>query len=316
MAKQTKKQSKELKNLIHKITEQSYLVKDIAQTLDYGLAEDIVRTVLPDFPHSYRTYLDLRYKETHKDFLPIIRCEHIHPYGLNSDEDTFAQLVALDKQYVSKQQVNKLVFPVNSYRIEAAYDSYKKIVFEDSIYLQLKPEVAFDYFFAMYWFNSPFAHFLFYAQRKNNKQITVEDLRNLPFPKLNATQYKELAPQLAELLNYYSYFYEQMGCFWGEFTEHFYRTKYIGTHIEYTFFQYTWDEFMQKILAIRRKMKLSLGVSRKVVKELLYEHFQAQKYIASALAYKINALEKEVARYLFQLYNLTAEEIALIENEN
>jgi hypothetical protein len=315
MAKRTTTQPQELKNLLAKITKQSYLVKDIAQVLDYGLAEEIVQTVLPHFPHYYQCYLDLRYKETHKNFVSIIRADYIHPYDFDSDCSAVAEIACLGSQHLSIQQVDKFVFPVNSYRIEAAYDTYKKIVFDDTIYLQLKPELNISEVLAMYWFNSPFAHFLLYAQRKNTKQLTIEDLGNLPFPPLSATQYKELAPQLSTLAGYHRYFQYEMEWFWDEFTEYFYHTKYIGTPVEYNFHQYSWEEFMKIILAIRRKMKVSLGVSQKEVKKLLYKEFQYRKHTASALAYKIKDLEKEVARYLYQLYKLTAEEIAWIENE-
>ncbi|MFY7788617.1 MAG: hypothetical protein ACOVQA_12175 [Thermoflexibacteraceae bacterium] len=314
MAKRTTTQPQELKNLLAKITEQSYLVKDIAQVLDYGLAEEITKTV-SSYPYCALDYLVSIPKDKHKDYAAAISSRDIHPYYHWIDDNDVIKIKDIDTQHYVQLQVEKLLFRVNSYRMEAWYDNRKKIVFYDTIALQCKPELNIDYYFAMYWFNSPFAHFLLYAQRKNTKQLTVEDLGNLPFPPLSATQYKELAPQLSTLAEYQWCFYCEIAMFWDEFTEYFYHTKYIGTPVEYNFHQYSWEEFMKIILAIRRKMKVSLGVSQKEVKKLLYKEFQYRKHTASALAYKIKDLEKEVARYLYQLYKLTAEEIAWIENE-
>ncbi len=209
--------------------------------------------------------------------------------------------------------VKKLVFPVNSHKLEAYYDKKKKASLIDTIWLEFQPDLNIDYLFAMVWFNLPISHFIFKHKRSNFSQIDSQDIGELFFPK--NIQFADNQKLLREIKIAYSILFDEINEFWYAFDEFFYNTRHIGKPIEDNFFHYTWEQFWKVVTEIRKNNGIEEYKPHAEGRKALFVVFRNQKFRLEALHSKITKIETELNHLVYKLYDLTEEEITIIENE-
>jgi hypothetical protein len=208
-------------NIIDKIAAKSYLVKDIAKNLDYGIAISEEYASKEKYIYILNCLSEANKKLCHK----VIVAENIYP---NNYKD-YDEVLYLPKEYESAmklQKVKKLVFPVKNYQLEAHFDSEKRVLLAETIWLEFYTnfEIDFqiDYNFAMLWFNLPITHFIFKHIRKNHLEIATTDIANLPFPKITPTQCLDFQKLIKQIKLAYKVLWEEINYFWAEYHEYFY----------------------------------------------------------------------------------------------
>jgi hypothetical protein len=304
-------------NIIDKIASKSYLVKDIAKNLAYDIFVPEEYAQKEKYIYIGNCLSEANKKLCHN----VIVAENIYPNNY-LDED---QVLYLPKEYepaMKLQKVRKLVFPVHNYQLEAHFDNEKRVLLADTIWLEFYKyfdtdfysDFQIDYNFAMLWFNLPITHFIFKHSRQNHLQIAINDIANLPFPKITPTQCLDFQKLIKQIKLAYKVLWEEINYFWDKFNEYFFNTRTIGKPVEDNFYQYSWQYFWKVISEIRKNNGMENYEPSAKGKKALYNHFYQQQFKVQAIRKELQLFENQANSLIYTFYNLSEEEIAQIEN--
>ncbi len=310
-------------SIVGKIAENAYQVKEIAQNLCYGA----------DTPHKYGHFFELACKERYfkkgKQYIHnalVSNClgdykAHVLILPEKADfltrELADANIAPLPYSYMGLAQSYakpKLIFPVHRFFLKCAFDTEKHFVLDDSIVLHFEPATPINYCFASLYFQSHLARFLHQSTRKSMQSISVEDIGNLCFPKLSLSVQDSLLPVIDRLAFMYRVFEAEKLSFWQAFDVYFFQTNIEISPLQDTFFEYNRPLFWQKIDELRKIGGIKDYKADRKKAKYLEKDFDSSQFRLKAMQAQIQQTEKIFNQVLYQHYNLTEEEIKLVEN--
>ncbi len=135
-------------------------------------------------------------------------------------------------------------------------------------------------------------------------QITLADIRNIRIPQLSFEAQTPISDKVILILNRYQSLYEIVIKF-GALLRKELSLQKLNRNLE-NWYLLDFADFLEEL----KKSKIKLSLQQKAE---WMDYFEQQKVKALALKNEINQLDTQIDTMVYQLYNLTAEEIQLIE---
>ncbi|MCU0393167.1 MAG: hypothetical protein MUE81_18805 [Thermoflexibacter sp.] len=151
------------------------------------------------------------------------------------------------------------------------------------------------------------------STRQSTQSISIEDIGNLYFPKLALSVQDSLLPVIKHLEVAYHVFDAEKVAFWREFYEYFFQTRIEISPLRDTFFEYSRPKFWQAIDNLRKQGGMKEYKADRKKAKCLDKDFDSSQFKLQAIKAKINEIEREFNQVVYQSYNLTPEEIKIIE---
>ncbi len=309
--------------LLSKIAKNSYLVKDIASHLRCGADTPYGNS------HFFYLEYDERYLKKAKKYVHKAltgNCYHeqnvevlILPEKIDflKRELEDANLKPLSHHYQHFAQLYaqpKIIFRKENYHLRCIFDAQKRFVIDEMIILLFEPSIPINYRFASLYFQSGLARFLHQATRQSAQSVSAEDIGNLYFPKLPISVQDSLLPVIERLEFAYRVFDAEKVIFWRKFYEYFFQTRIEISPLRDTFFEYSRPKFWQKVDELRKIGGMEDYKANRKRAKYLDEDFYSSQFKLKAMQAKIREIEKQFKQVVYQLYDLTEEEIKMVEN--
>jgi hypothetical protein len=151
-----------------------------------------------------------------------------------------------------------------------------------------------------YWFVNKFDKF----QRKTFPQFKVNELKNFPISFLYENQQKTLINLVDEILTKNKQLHTEIESFHKYLISDYNLIKINKKLGEY--YQLNFDELYKEVKKSYKKIT-------RTEKDILEKEFKESLDIINPLRKEINSIDKEIDKIVYELYDLTEEEIAIIE---
>ena len=201
---------------------------------------------------------------------------------------------------------NKIIMRQTSDKIIATIDFWGFYCLDSILCLILKPNV--NYFFILSLLNSKLFEYLYnyLAQEKgrNFAQVKPNNIKKLPIVKADIEQQKSLAQKAEQMIELNKQLHEGIDSSL-ELIKSEYQPKKISQNLE-KFYTLGIHPFLEEL--DKQKVKLSLNQ-----KEELIKWYQDKSKVLNDIQKQIDTLDQQIDQEVYKLYNLTDEEIKIIE---
>ena len=141
--------------------------------------------------------------------------------------------------------------------------------------------------------------------RKLFPKIILNDLRKFPIKKVTFSQQEPFIEKVDIMLSLNKYLQEAISKFQRNLLREFTTIDKLSKKLE-TWHELSYTDFLKEL----KKKKVELSLSQKAEWE---DYFLAEKHNAQTLQTQINQTDKEIDKMVYELYDLTKEEIEIVE---
>ncbi|TAD95865.1 MAG: hypothetical protein EAZ97_14900, partial [Bacteroidetes bacterium] len=236
----------------------------------------------------------------------ILTGENVGRYVFKN-ENNFINKENITKN-LSNYEKNKIVVRQLGDFISANLDTEGHISTQ-AVYNIFPEDPNYDLLYILALLNSKLIHFVFqrlYAEKKAFPRILLENLRDLPIPNISLEDQKPFADKAKKLVEKNKDLQKLLAKFLKLIQTEFKISK-ITQKIE------NWHK-LNFVNFIEELKKQKLAISKKQIFDFM-DIFEEKRADSQSLLSEIDFLEKELNLLIYNLYNLSAEEIKMVENE-
>lgn len=247
-----------------------------------------------------------------KEHKPIITGNEIHKYALE-DAQKWVLYEPEKLERAREKRIHtseKIVFKYIGRNVCAALDSEGKYILKSVVAgLRREEKVEFDTLLGQV--NSLFMQFSYntFVGSSSYPRINLSNLKKLPIKEFHN---ESLSQKSKQLRNLQKQRYEEIRGFLG-WVESEWNVKVddlsLKTHIR-EYWEYDFDEFMR--IAKKNKSQIDGNVNSREFRELMKDEWENSMLTLEPLMNKIDDLENEIDAIVFDLYDLTEEEVETV----
>ncbi len=235
--------------------------------------------------------------------------KNINRYQVNFEEmyirfennkSVFKELEIYKQPKILIQRIRNLTL---KQRIVATLDS-EGYLCANTLRIGILKNQDYDLSFILGILNSKLVNFIF-SKFFLNKDIYAYQLDRVPIPQIDLEKQQLVSEKVNRLLSLNKQFYQSQKDFLELITSNFEKDKF--TRKLEKWYQLDWNEFSKELE--KSKIKLSLPKQKE-----WKNFFTEERAKVMPLDDEIQLLEKQLDSLVYQLYNLTSEEIKLVEN--
>ncbi|SFF48268.1 Eco57I restriction-modification methylase domain-containing protein [Thermoflexibacter ruber] len=217
-----------------------------------------------------------------------------------NDKSIFKELEIYKQPKILIQRIRNLTL---KQRIVATLDS-EGYLCTNTLRIGILKNENYDLSFILGILNSKLVNFIF-SKFFLNKDIYAYQLERIPIPQISLSEQENLAQKVNRLLFLNKQFYQSQKDFLDLITSNFGKDQF--TRKLENWYKLDWNELSKELE--KSKIKLSLPKQKE-----WKTFFTEEKAKVMPLDDEIQQLEKEIDNLVYQLYNLTEEEIKIVEN--
>ena len=242
---------------------------------------------------------------------PYLEGKDIHRYYVD-DVDKYVFIKDMAEKTKSWHFSDKIILQrivgQNKNKISATLDFDNNIIFPNANLVNLKENVEFDIGIFLGILNSKTISFYWnFFIGESNTNITKTAFESIPIPDLKKFEGNKINENVLNIISKHNELKTIKNKFFNRIKSNFQGKININTKIQ-NFEKISFDEFVEEI-KIKQNIKFSLKEQ-----DEWEEYYNTNAKICRSLIIDINQLDEDINQLIYDLYDFTSEEIAIIEN--